>query len=250
WKVDSKDHTVTASTSETITAATALHHYAGLNCVATAFIATMIWGYGTAGYGPYRTERVLREDPDALDHLLDVARICHDPSQGGLAAFRYITTKRGGQSRYLKYLGPAFGTKFLYFLTAASEAGEPTPVMDALVRRWFRDNTDSRLVTAWWDPDSYALYIDRLDEWGRELGGIRRDEVELLIFTDARGQLGTAWPGSVRPDPVPLPVERLLDLLAEETEALGDTKGNRGAELVEELGAWFSTNSKPGPAST
>lgn len=205
--------------------------------VVTAFIAAMIWGYGTAGYGPYRTERVLREDPEVIDHLLEVARISNE---GGAAAFEHIAKKRRGRSPYLKYLGPAFGTKFLYFLTAGVEDVEPAPVMDALVRRWFRDNTNEQLITAWWDTESYRNYIGHLDNWAAELGRLRRDDVEHLIFTDARGIPGNVWPGTTPPDPEALPVEMLLDLLSDEAAALHGTRGNHGSELVEELGAWFS----------
>lgn len=212
----------------------------------TAFIAAMIWGYGTAGYGPYRTERVLREDPMALDHLFEVARISHDPERGGVAAFEHVAKQRQGSSTYLKYLGPAFGTKFLYFLTA--DGAFPTPVMDALVRRWFRDNTDEQLITAWWDAESYKKYVGHLDDWATELGGLRRDDVELLIFTDARGIPGNTWPSATPPDPETLPVELLLDLLAEEAAALRDANGIHGSDLVEKLGAWFSATPDSSPA--
>lgn len=214
--------------------------------VVTAFIAAMIWGYGTAGYGPYRAERVLREDPMALDHLFEVARISHDPEKGGVAAFEHVAKQRQGSSPYLKYLGPAFGTKFLYFLTA--DGVDPTPVMDALVRRWFRDNADEQLITAWWDARSYKKYIGHLDDWAAELGGLQRDDVELLIFTDARGIPGNTWPSASPLDPETLPVELLLDLLAEEAAAIRDAKGSHGSDLVEKLGAWFSAT--PDASST
>jgi hypothetical protein len=67
-----------------------------------AFLAAMIWGYGPVGYGPYRTARVLRENPDAAGRLAGIARIARE--EGGLAAFRHV------EARPLRYLGVAFGT--------------------------------------------------------------------------------------------------------------------------------------------
>jgi hypothetical protein len=74
------------------------------NGAVRAFLATMIWGYGPVGYGPYRTMRVLRENPDAAERLAAVARIARN--EGGLAAFTAIAAQP------LRYLGVAFGTKW------------------------------------------------------------------------------------------------------------------------------------------
>src|SRR5699024_9846683 len=62
-------------------------------------------------------------------------------------AIEHVGTQRRRRSPDLKYPGPAVGTKFLYFLTAG-EGVEPAPIMEALVRRWFRVNTDEHLTTA------------------------------------------------------------------------------------------------------
>ena len=70
---------------------------------------------------------------------------------------------------YLKYLGPAFGTKFLYFLTAASNDVDTTPVLDAVIRRWFTKHAEVKLYTAWWDLDSYSRYLGLLGEWRTQL---------------------------------------------------------------------------------
>lgn len=120
--------------------------------------------------------------------------------------------------------------------------------MDALVRRWILDNADEELITAWWDARSYNKYIEHLDHWAAELGRLRRDDVELLIFTDARGISGNTWPGATPLDPETLPVELLLDLLTEEAAALRDTKGSHGSDLVEKLGVWFSATPDSSPA--
>lgn len=215
--------------------------------VATAFIAAMVWGYGTSGYGPYRTARVLSTDPRAMEHLIEIASIAQDPEQGGRAAFAKISEQRAKGERYLKYLGPAFGTKFLYFLTAASDKVETTPVLDAVVRRWFRDEAHETLYTTWWDPDSYAKYLGLLDEWREKLPEangsalLEREDVELLIFASARGD-ADLWLTSddlVRPEELSL--GELLDAVKVEIDQLAarPREDNReGPDLLRQLIEW------------
>src|SRR5699024_4239650 len=78
--------------------------------VVTAFLASMIWGYGTTGYGPYRTARVLTSNPCAIAHLTETAERAQASADGGIDAFDHIAESRKN-TQYLKYLGPAFGTK-------------------------------------------------------------------------------------------------------------------------------------------
>ncbi len=89
-----------------------------------AFLAAMIWGYGPVGYGPWRTARVLTENPHASERLAEVARVARD--RGGVAAFRELAKTR------LRYLGVAFGTKYLRFVTAALSQ-DAAPILDAVV---------------------------------------------------------------------------------------------------------------------
>lgn len=209
--------------------------------VVTAFLAAMIWGYGTTGYGPYRTSRVLASDPDIVKHLIDVASRAQGSPNGGEDAFRHIAEHRG-QADYLKYLGPAFGTKFLYFLTAASEVADTTPVMDAVVRRWFRSEADISLATGSWDTESYQTYIGCLDEWREQMptgrGGNRleRVDLELLIFASARGD-DITWE---LPNEYPT-VDELLDLLQPDVDSLAEKSGSlEGPELLRRLSDWVA----------
>ena len=215
--------------------------------VVTAFIAAMIWGYGTSGYGPYRTVRVLSTDLHAVKHLVEIARIAQDPAQGGLAAFAEIAAQRAAGDPYLKYLGPAFGTKFLYFLTAASDEVETTPVLDAVVRRWFRDEAHETLYTAWWDPDSYAKYLGLLDEWRERLPAatgskaLKREDVELLIFASARGDAGSWLTGDDLVLPEELGLDELLDAVRIEIDQLATRPrddSQEGPDLLRQLIEW------------
>lgn len=215
--------------------------------VVTAFIAAMIWGYGTSGYGPYRSARVLSTDSDAMEHLIKVANIAQDPAQGGRAAFAEIAAQRTAGVRYLKYLGPAFGTKFLYFLTAASHEVETTPVLDAVVRRWFRDEAHETLYTTWWDPNSYEKYLGLLDEWRVKLpqatgsASLAREDVELLIFASARGDTDSWLTNDDPVRPEELALDELLDAVTVEIDQLATRPredSQKGPDLLRQLIAW------------
>jgi hypothetical protein len=62
----------------------------------------MPWGHGPVGYGPWRTARILQERFHSSDRLAKVAQ--HLTHWGALDAY--------------DLLGPAFGTKYLYLLSA------------------------------------------------------------------------------------------------------------------------------------
>ncbi|MBE9404269.1 hypothetical protein M4D54_01965 [Brachybacterium sp. p3-SID1565] len=213
--------------------------------VVTAFIAAMIWGYGATGYGPYRTERVLTADPEAVRHLCEIARIAQDPSREQLDAFSAVADKkRHGE---LKYLGPAFGTKFLYFLTSAADGVRSTPVMDAVVRRWFSIEAGVALTTSWWDSTSYATFLEALDDWGAALAeeadgdALARDTVELLIFASARGDAWSWVPGTEVAAIEDSTVDQLLDVLQGDIAELSERSGStRGPELLAQLADWVA----------
>ncbi|WP_299305887.1 hypothetical protein [uncultured Brachybacterium sp.] len=211
--------------------------------VVTAFLASMIWGYGMVGYGPYRTQRVLTRngtvhDEIVIDQLRGVADMVR--SEGGVAAFEHIANIRRSNRSYLKYLGPAFGTKFIYFLSKASGI-VTTPVMDSVVTGWLQRNAPGAgtFNLSWWDAESYTRYVALLQKWADELSQaegrkFEADDIELLIFLDARG-LSTTAPESEDVTP-----ESMLDDLGTEADARGGEEDKVGALLVEALREWFA----------
>lgn len=161
------------------------------------FLLAMLWGYGLVGYGPFRTRRIL-DRPEAAAELLEVAEVAQ--RNGGLAAFQLIADRRnGGASSFLKWLGPAFGTKYIYFLTAKSNPHEPAPVMDAVVYRWFCKHAPTRKIRVdYWHPESYERFLDSLKEWALDISQrfgqeFRIDDVEYLIFAEGSRFEGNDW---------------------------------------------------------
>lgn len=161
------------------------------------FLLAMLWGYGLVGYGPFRTRRIL-DRPEAAAELLEVAQVAQ--SDGGLAAFKLIADRRnGGERSFLKWLGPAFGTKYIYFLTAKNNPQEPAPVMDAVVYRWFRKHApDRKLRVDFWHTPSYEQFLNSLEEWAADITQqfdqeIQIDDVEYLIFAEGSRFEGNDW---------------------------------------------------------
>jgi Putative 8-oxoguanine DNA glycosylase OGG-like protein len=147
------------------------------------FLASMIWGYGPVGYGPWRTKRVLDSNAQAAERLAEVARTV--VAGGALDGFRDMAAKP------LKHLGVAFGTKYLYFVSIAQPGGHEAgsaiaPVLDDVVRRWIAANAGVQLRIHYWHAKDYERFLTLLDRWGAQLD-LRRDEVEELIF---RAQIG------------------------------------------------------------
>ena len=148
-----------------------------------AFVAAMIWGYGSSGYGPYRTARVLtggsdEVDQSVLERFRSGARTARE--QGAVAGFYAMNNPPGR----VAYLGPAFFTKWLYFTTATTgpDSADAAPVLDKRVRDWIATNAEVhlRLDKTW----AYHRYLQLLDAWAvRPAGTLSRATVERVIFS-------------------------------------------------------------------
>jgi hypothetical protein len=78
-----------------------------------SFLAVMAWGYGRVGYGPFRVRRVLDAAPNGGAQLQAAASAAGE----GRPVQAYASLGDHGTPR-LPHLGPAFGTKFLYFCSS------------------------------------------------------------------------------------------------------------------------------------
>lgn len=138
-----------------------------------AFLVVMAWGYGKVGYGLWRTSRILQENSHAPDRLARVAQ--HLAHRGALDAYGLLA----GECQ-LHGLGPAFGTKYLYFCPQ-SAAGPRALIFDRLVAGWLAEHVDVRLNPAAWSPNTYRHYLELVSSWADALG-VACDEVEGCIF--------------------------------------------------------------------
>lgn len=150
-----------------------------------AFLAASVWGFGDAGYGPYRTRAIFDNNPNFPADLVRFAEIAQ--TQGGLEAFQHAVQGRRASRDYFKGYGPAFATKFIYFTTKAVPNVQTSPVMDKVVATWFRKHHPHvRLSLGWQGAGAYRQYVETLGDWAAQLG-IQVEDVEQLIFTPGRG---------------------------------------------------------------
>lgn len=136
------------------------------------FLAAMVWGFGRAGYGPWRVRQALDRHADLPDTLLRAAKAAQDDP---VTAYRILAESRPTR------IGPAFGTKFLHFSVPSSDSSPL--ILDRIVADWCREHADLRFNPVPWSPAVYERYLDRLRNWARYLG-VMPDVVEELMFRD------------------------------------------------------------------
>ena len=145
----------------------------------------MAWGYGRVGYGPFRVRRVLHAVSDAGPRLQAAASAA---AQGHpVEAYSFLGDH--GTAR-LPHLGPAFGTKFLYFCSSAER--RPALILDRLVARWLRENVGLAFNELRWSVSTYARYLETTFDWADELD-LAADELESCIFSKQAGLGDGQW---------------------------------------------------------
>jgi hypothetical protein len=123
----SRTDIVTVSRAEVVAA---LQDAAAREDWAEALVASYVWGQGRTGFGPHRLEEILASSGLA-DALKGAAAVLLQ--QGAVAAYQIMDGA-------VKGLGPAFYTKFLYFLdlALAPSTGPHALILDQRVARVLR----------------------------------------------------------------------------------------------------------------
>ncbi len=160
-----------------------------------AYLTMMAWGMGTSGYGWWRTQRILtaNDSADPARWLQTAAQISRE--HGGPAAFSWSAQHR------LKFFGPAFVTKYLYFC-APERTTEPALILDRLVGAWLARNAGWKLSAGW--RTDYPGYVRTMTHWADDLSAqlthsekINPQDLEFLIFRNqARISRSPTWQGS------------------------------------------------------
>jgi hypothetical protein len=150
-----------------------------------SFVAVMAWGYGRVGYGPFRVRRVL----DAAPHIGVQLQAAAGAAAEGRPVEAYASLGDHGAAR-LPYLGPAFGTKFLYFCSPAGR--RPALILDRLVARWLRENVGLAFNEVRWSVCTYTRYLETMAGWAGELA-LAADQLEACIFSAQARLGGTQW---------------------------------------------------------
>ena len=92
-------------------------------------------------------------------------------------------------SARLPGLGPAFGTKFLYF---CSPPGDPALILDRLVADWLGEHAGLRLNQIRWSASTYLRYLTAMAGWADEMA-LPADKLEACIFMAAAADTGGQW---------------------------------------------------------
>lgn len=145
-----------------------------------AFLPVMAWGYGRVGYGPHRVQQMLAPgERAAAQKLAEAASVAQrgDPVE----AYRLLD----GRCR-LDMLGPAFGTKFLYFV------GGGALILDRLVADGLKRVASIAIRPTRWDDRAYSSYLEVLGRWADGLR-VEPDVVEQVLFTAESTRTGNQW---------------------------------------------------------
>ena len=169
------------------------------NSIVEGFVAAMAWGFKPDSYGPYRTSVMLSKPRKnrTVDEVLKSVASIDDP----VSAYRELANALEG-------LGPAFGTKFLYF---TSDTKNRAPSLDAVVAKWLwrygvRSSSDKWISPEGWNTKLYERYVLFCTEICEQLGIGDRGLVEYLMFVDAQysdyleqGKVQPEWVASAIP---------------------------------------------------
>jgi len=149
--------------------------------------ASLAWGTGRKHRLNRARLRAVRRGEDELSESLRQAAEVSRTS--AVAAFRLMRPNRN----LVKYLGPPFFTKFLYFAGGGSPA-HPCLILDSLVAQALRQECGWSGLTGRyvWSADEYAAYCELLAWWALELSGdgsrgvVRPDQLEYALFDRGR----------------------------------------------------------------
>jgi hypothetical protein len=154
------------------------------------YVKAMAWGYGDAGYGPYRAKVIEtnfcgsdqeREIGQFLQKLQDAARA------GWKNGYEYLANNS------ISDLGPAFATKLLYF---CSRKNDRAPILDSVISKWmwrFGVANDTDYVNSTrFNIEQYELYVKFIDDVLQYLQVKNPDDenlrdrgfIEYLMFID------------------------------------------------------------------
>lgn len=150
-----------------------------------AFLTVMAWGYGRVGYGPYRVQRILETTCDAGPLLRSAA----DELASGGPVQAYERLGERGVAR-LPGLGPAFGTKFLYF--CSPPGADPALILDRLVADWLSEHAALTLNSIRWSAPTYLRYLTAMSRWADEMA-LAADKLEACVFMAAAADANGQW---------------------------------------------------------
>lgn len=148
------------------------------------FLATMIWGFGKRGYGPYRTNEML-DTPSSTS-------ILHQT----VTAIVEGNIKKAYETLQLSLCGPVFSTKFLYFIGLGAHSIFLPVILDARVAESldklnvglssigcfkFKNGIGVRRSSS-----GYIQYVNFMNSWAKQIN-CKADAIEYFLFNPPLG---------------------------------------------------------------
>jgi hypothetical protein len=141
------------------------------------FLAVMIWGFGTVGYGPWRTQQMF-QTANFKTIYSDIRT--HIQNRNVSKAY---------ESAKISYCGPPFFTKLFYFLGKVFNSNPLPIILDSRVSaslvKCNRDDFDGSIYFknkgASPFSNGYLNYITDVNQWSK-LNGFAADQLELFLF--------------------------------------------------------------------
>ena len=92
----------------------------------------------------------------------------------------------------IQQLGPAFGTKWLSFISPSSQ---PAPIYDSFIAMWIekfarKEFAQTSTSSEVWSKKTYSTYLEWMLSNSKEFG-LKPDDLELIIFQDATQEFST-----------------------------------------------------------
>lgn len=160
-----------------------------------AYVAIVAWGAGSSARSQSRALKPLREAhakgqlPTAGEDMLGAV----DAARAGSPVDAYKAlhgTDGNGGDRRVAFLGPAYGTKLLYFCAynICEAAGQQPPlIFDSNVAQAVRWLTNLDWNSGNWSADTYRTYLDLASSWAQQWR-TTPDVVERVLFDVGRSQ--------------------------------------------------------------
>lgn len=153
-------------------------------------VAVYAWGTGRSGFLVGRRARTFTETDIAAvaERLVAASDLLH--TAGPARAYDSLLAQ---QTNHVKYLGPAFFTKYLYVAAGHPPRVHPQPlILDryvALALNKHPDWTGPTLGTTGWSSSTYSRYLDFAAAQAAEAGPTYRPAgVELGLFQGGRAK--------------------------------------------------------------
>lgn len=142
---------------------------------------TLAWGGGNRARLMNKRLDSVAANPEGAVTALRAAALKAQTSPGDAYKLLYPSGRT-----VLKYLGPAFFTKYLYF-AGKGEAAHPCAILDRLVAANLRERGWDGLGSSSWSAVTYEQYCELLACWARDASNrlgrlVAADEIERCLF--------------------------------------------------------------------